>query len=117
MSDVTILHNPECSTCRSAVALTSEVGAEATLRNYLADPLTEAEWLGVLAVLDGEPGELVRKDENFTNLGLAEADVTGAQQVAKVLAEHPILAQRPVLIKAGRAIVGRPVSLIEPFLT
>lgn len=36
--------------------------------------------------------------------------------MADVLAEHPQLLQRPVLVKDGRAIIGRPKDRVEPFL-
>ena len=45
-----------------------------------------------------------------------DADVASADQVADVLAEHPQLLQRPVLVKDGRAIIGRPKDRVEPFL-
>lgn len=111
-----ILHNPRCSTSRGAVAAAHAAGAKATIRNYLTDPLSEPQWLAVLAMLAGEPGDLVRRDDNFRQAGLSDGDVATAEQVAAVLASNPVLAQRPVLIKAGRAIVGRPKSRIAPFL-
>lgn len=115
-SDVTILHNPRCATSRFAVQAAEDAGAGARVRNYLDDPLTEEEWSKVLAILEAEPTELVRRDENFTNSGLSDGDVATAEQVARVLAGTPTLAQRPVLIRGGRAIIGRPTSVVAPFL-
>lgn len=115
---VTILHNPRCSTSRSAVAACEDlgVGAGAKVRNYLTDPLTETEWLAVLEILEDAPSDLVRRDKNFTAVGLAETDVQSAEQVARVLAEQPVLAQRPVLIREDRAIIGRPKDRVPAFL-
>ena len=39
-----------------------------------------------------------------------------AEQVADVLAEHPELLQRPVLVRGDRAIIGRPKDRVGPFL-
>lgn len=114
--DITILHNPRCSTSRFAVQAAEDAGAGAQVRNYRNDPHTESEWLEVLAILEGEPTELVRRDQNFKASGLGDGDVATAEQVAKVLAENPALAQRPVLIRGGRAIIGRPKSAVAPFL-
>ncbi len=116
--DLMILHNPRCSTSRSAVAAceTLDVGVPATIRNYLTDPLTEAEWLDVLGKLEDPATDLVRRDNNFNDSGLSDADVQTAEQVAAVLADRPILAQRPVLIRGDRAIIGRPKDRIEQFL-
>src|SRR5690625_8035873 len=85
--DITILHNPRCSTSRFAVQAAEDAGAGAQVRNYRNDPLTESEWLEVLAILEGEPTELVRRDQNFKASGLGDGDVATAEQVAKVLAE------------------------------
>src|SRR5699024_4267497 len=78
--DVTIRHNPRCSTSRFAVQAAKDAGAEAQVRNYLNDPLTEAQWLDVLAILEAEPTELVRRDENFKRSGLGDGDVATAEQ-------------------------------------
>ncbi len=86
------------------------------IRNYITDPLSEGEWEEVLAILEDEPTDLVRRDQNFKSSGLTDADVATAEQVAKVLAHNPALAQRPVLIRADRAIIGRPVERVAPFL-
>ncbi len=116
MSEVTVLHNPRCSTSRAAVEAVQQSGLDAEVRNYLKDPLSRAEWLVVLARLDGQPTDLVRRDPNFERLGLSADDVASVEQVATVLAERPELAQRPVLIRGERAIIGRPKSAVAPFL-
>lgn len=119
MSDeIIILHNPRCSTSRSALAIceTPDYGVEATIRNYLTDPLSEEEWLEVLKILEDPATDLVRRDDNFKESGLSEDEVATAEQVAAVLVEHPILAQRPVLIRGDRAIIGRPKDRVGPFI-
>ncbi|AQP48222.1 arsenate reductase [Tessaracoccus aquimaris] len=116
MSEIIVLHNPRCSTSRAAVEAVEAGGLEAFVRNYLTSPLSRDEWLDVIAKLDGEPGDLVRRDPNFERSGLKDDEVATAEQVATVLAERPELAQRPVLIRGGRAIIGRPKSRVPAFL-
>lgn len=116
MTHIIVLHNPRCSTSRAAVETVGGSGLEAEVRNYLSAPLSKQEWLGVLAKLAAEPAELVRRDPNFERSGLSEGDIQTAEQVATVLEARPELAQRPVLIRGDRAIIGRPKSAVEPFL-
>ena len=66
--------------------------------------------------VEDAPTALVRRDANFTRLGLCDADVQSAEQVAEVLAAHPEMIQRPVLVADGAAIIGRPKDRIAPFL-
>ena len=66
--------------------------------------------------LEDPATDLVRRDANFKKLGLTDADVATDAQVIDVLSEHPQLLQRPVLVKGGSAIIGRPKDRVEPFL-
>lgn len=117
-NDVLILHNPGCSTSRAALATchAGGFGDGVRIRNYLQDPLSEQEWAELVAILEDPPTDLVRRDQNFRAAGLTDGDVATAEQVAKVLAAHPELAQRPVLVRGDRAIIGRPRNRVAPFL-
>jgi arsenate reductase (glutaredoxin) len=41
---------------------------------------------------------------------------TDEEKLIEAMAENPKLIERPVLIKDGKAIVGRPASVIPDFL-
>lgn len=116
MSDVTILHNPRCSTSRAAMERIAEAGVDAEVVRYLGEPLDAAALTDLLGKLEDDPTDLVRRDPYFRELGLADADVGTADQVVAVLAEHPRLMQRPVLVKGDRAIIGRPKDRVAAFL-
>jgi len=116
MATVTIYHDPRCSTSRHALAEAEAHGTEAEVVQYLNEPLDRDQILGLLQILQDPPADLVRKDVYFKELGLAEEDVTTAEQVADVLAEHPRLMQRPVLVRDGEAIIGRPKDRVGAFL-
>ena len=114
MAEITILHNPRCSTSRAALAAAE--GLEVEVVDYQKQPLDEAGWLHLLGILEDSPSDLVRRDKRFSELGLTDDEVTTAEQVAALLAEHPALAQRPVLIRGDRAIIGRPKDRVPGFL-
>ena len=116
MSDVTVLHNPKCSTSRAAIESIEGAGVSAEVHQYLKQPLDEAELRELIGKLEDEPSDLVRRDKLFTELGLTDADVQTPEQVADVLAEHPRLMQRPVLVRGDRAIIGRPKDRVPQFL-
>jgi arsenate reductase len=112
----TILHNQRCSTSRAAVDAAAQAGAEVSIRNYLHEPLDEAELLHLIARLEVPATDLVRRDPAFERLGLTDADVATVDQVVAILVAHPELMQRPVLVRGDRAIIGRPKDRVPGFL-
>ena len=83
---------------------------------YLKTPLDEDALREILAMVDAPPGALVRKDKYFKDLGLDAAHYTTVDAVVKLLAEHPRLMQRPIAVRGGRAVVGRPAEKVEELL-
>lgn len=116
MADIRILHNSRCSTSRAALARIAESGDEAEVVDYLRNPLDADALRELLDKLEDPPSDLVRRDPYFTELGLRPSDVATREQVVAVLLAHPRLMQRPVIVKGGRAIIGRPRDRVATFL-
>jgi arsenate reductase (glutaredoxin) len=116
MAQLTILHNPKCSTSRHAIDEVSAAGADADVVQYLKTPLGRDELLDLMAKLEDPAADLVRKDGFFADLGLSADDYTMPEAVADLLVEHPRLMQRPVLVRGDRAIIGRPKDRVPAFL-
>ena len=108
MADVTIYHNPGCSTSKSVLAMAGDAGVDVDVVQYLKTPPSRErlEWL--VDHLDGPVADLVRKDPYFKELGLDPADYTSKEAVVDLLVEHPRLMQRPLLVKGDRVVIGRP---------
>lgn len=98
-----------------AVAEANDVDAEVI--QYLKTPPDRGTLEMIVAALEDPVEDLVRKDATFGKLGLDAADYTTGPAVVDLLLEHPELMQRPVLVKDGRAIIGRPKDRVEPFVT
>lgn len=108
-TSVEIWHNPRCSTSREALAILEASGMPFVERNYLQDPPDEEELEDVLKALGMEPWELARMGEPLAKeLGLADLPKERSRWLT-VLADNPILIQRPIVISSdGRAVIGRP---------
>ena len=100
--------NPSCSKCRIAREELESAGVEYTLRRYLDDPPSESELRAALSALGLQPWDITRMSEPLAHdLGLEDA-ARDADVWIRVLAEHPQLIQRPlVLTDDGRAWVAR----------
>ena len=108
MADLTLFHNPRCSTSRRALDALQGAGAEFDTVLYLKTPPSRSDLERIVGHLDGPVAGLVRHDNRFKDLGLDPDAYGDAAAVVDLLVEHPELMQRPVLETADRAAVGRP---------
>jgi arsenate reductase len=115
--NTTLYHNPNCSTSKYAVETAETLGADVEIVRYLKNPPDRATLRAIVDKLDGPVEDLVRKDANFEKLGLDPADYVGnPDAVVDVLVAHKELLQRPLLVRADKAIIGRPKDRVTPFL-
>ena len=107
MTATNIWHNPRCSKSRSALALLEERGVEPMQAKYLEIPPTDSESRHVLRLLGVLAINLMRRGEaTFRELNLSPD--TPEDELISAMASHPILIERPVIISATQAVVGRP---------
>ena len=110
-----LIHNPRCSKSRAALALLEERGARFALRLYLEDPLSRAE-LALLRRRLGRPArEWVRSGEPAFAAAALRPESDDAA-VLDAIAAHPELLERPILVRGGRAVVGRPPERVLELL-
>lgn len=107
--DNRILHNPRCSKSRQTLALLQDKGLSLPVVEYLKTPLSEKELGQICKLLGLRPYELVRRKEAlFAELKLAAVKPDDDRQWLAVLARHPALLERPIVIVNGKAALGRP---------
>jgi arsenate reductase len=115
MANVTIWHNPKCSKSRSAMVLLEENGVEAKIVKYLDTPPTKEELSILLSQLDMSARELMRtKEEIYKELGLK--DVEDEEKLIEAMVANPKLIERPIVIKEGKAVIGRPIENVMELL-
>ena len=107
MSAVTIYHNPRCSKSRNTLALLEEKGVSPKVVLYLETPPDAAELKKLLRKLGMKAADLVRRGEaDFKAAGL-DRDSTD-EEVLAAMARYPSLIERPIVVKGGKAVLGRP---------
>jgi len=115
---VTLYHNPRCTKSRQALEIAQEPAAVAafdlTVVKYLDNPPSVDELRAIVARLEDEPSKLVRRD-NWSELGITADDVATPDGVVGVLTRHPELMERPVIVTADRAFIGRPTERVTEF--
>ena len=109
---VTIWHNPRCSKSRQTLDLLKSKGVEPRIREYLKEPPSKAEVEKLLDQVGGDAKELIRDGEaEFKTLKLKKADLSRAD-IVKAIVAHPVLLQRPIVVKGARAAIGRPPEAV-----
>lgn len=113
---VTIWHNPRCSKSRQTLELLEKKGVTPTIREYLKQPPSKAEVESLIDMVGGDPAELIRDGEaEFKALKKKRAEMSRTD-IAKAIAAHPILLQRPIVVSGRKAAIGRPPEAVLPLL-
>ena len=111
-----IYHNPRCSKSRATLALLEEKGEEFDVIKYLDTPPSKDTLQLVLKMLDLSPRELMRKGETeYKENNLADESLTNEQLVDAMIA-YPKLIERPIVVKNGKAAIGRPPESVLDIL-
>jgi arsenate reductase len=117
MARFEILHNPRCGKSRQTLARLTDAGITPVVVEYLTEPPSVQRLREILKLLGfADPRQLMRtKEPIYAELGLAR--VTDPQQLLAAMAAHPILIERPIVIKDGkRAVLGRPPENVDRLL-
>ncbi len=111
MSTVQIWHNPRCSKSRNALELLKEEGVEAEVIKYLDTSHTADEIKNLLSMLGLSAREIMRtKEDIYKELGLKNEN--DEDRLIQAMVENPRLIERPIVIKDGKAVIGRPIENI-----
>ncbi|MET0066441.1 MAG: arsenate reductase (glutaredoxin) [Candidatus Thiodiazotropha sp.] len=113
---IEIYHNPRCSKSRQTLKLLQEQGVEPDIVEYLKTPPDRATLEGILDMLGLEPRDLMRRKEaEYRAEGLDNPNLTRKQLIDAMIA-HPKLIERPIVIKDGKAAIGRPPEKVLDLL-
>lgn len=108
MANVTIYHNPRCTTSQQTLKLLESKGIKPKIIEYLKTPPTEEELDKILTWMNKGPEEITRrKEELYTKLGLKDKKLNRGEYL-KVLVKNPVLIERPIVVSGNKATLGRP---------
>ena len=113
MDNTTIYHNPRCSKSRETLRLIEGLGITPVIIEYLNTPPSAEELGQLLSMLGCEPDAIVRKKESvYRDLGFHENPPT-RDELISAMVQYPILIERPIVVRAGKAVVGRPPEQVR----
>jgi len=113
---VTIYHNPRCSKSRATLKLLHDRGFEPEIVRYLDTP-PAPDILGALArKLGCQPREFLRTGEAAWKVLGLDPGAVDAEQLLRLMSEHAILIERPIVVCGERARIGRPPEAVLEIL-
>ena len=116
MEALSIFHNPRCSKSRKTLEIIEINDVEVQVILYLQDPPSVSELNSLLEKLGMKASELVRKGESIIKeLDIDLSSITNDDLIS-IMAEHPILIERPIVFNESSAIIGRPPENVEELL-
>ncbi len=113
---ITIYHNPRCSKSRKTLEIIQAAGVEPEIVLYLKNTPT-AEAIVALAGKLGVPlADLLRRGEAEFKDAADLPDLGDDSALAAWLVDHPIVLERPIVVRGDKAVVGRPPENVAELL-
>lgn len=112
---IQIYHNPRCGKSRNCLAFIEQTNQEYEIIPYLTETPSFDELKKLLEKLNLQPIELVRIKEKIWIENYKGQELTN-DQIIQAMIDNPILIERPIVIKDGKAIIGRDLDRIASFL-
>lgn len=112
---IQIYHNPRCEKSRNCLAFIEQTNQEYEIIPYLTETPSVDELKTLLKKLNIQPLDLVRTKEKIWIENFKGKELNN-EQIIQAMADNPILIERPIVIKDGKAIIGRDLDLVASFL-
>lgn len=112
---IQIYHNPRCGKSRNCLAFIDQLNQDYEIIPYLTETPTFDQLKDLVQKLNIQPAQLIRVKEKIWIEQYKDNSLTD-DQIIQAMVDHPILIERPIVIKEGKAIIGRDLDLVASFL-
>ena len=110
-----IYHNTRCSKSRDVCTILEKKKVKTEVVEYLKTPPTQKEIKELLTLLKLKAEDIVRKGEEIYKSKYKGKALSEAEWI-KILAENPILIERPIIVNGKKAVIGRPPERVLEIL-
>ena len=113
---VEIYFNPKCRKSREALQILKDKNIDPEIYLYLEEPPSKVKLAEVLRKMGKKPRDIFRKSEPlYKDLGLKNKDLSD-DELLDYLHKHPILIERPIVVRGQRAVIGRPPEDVKKII-
>jgi arsenate reductase len=116
MDRIQMYQKPTCTTCRQVYKILKNAGIDFDAIDYFVDPLSQATLRSLLKKLRCSPRAILRtNEETYRRLRLSERELSD-DGLVELMAKHPELIQRPIVVRGSKAVLARPAERINELL-
>ena len=116
MPKLTVYEKRTCTTCRNLAELLAERGIDFDRVEYHVEGLPEDKLRDLLRKAGVGPRDVLRAREPLAQeLDLVD-NPPDDDELIRLMAEHPVLVQRPIVERGDRAVLARPVERVLDLL-
>lgn len=112
---IQIYHNPRCGKSRNCLAFVEDTKQEYEIIPYLTETPSFDELKELLKKLDLNPIELIRTKEKIW-IENYKGKTLNDDEIVQTMIDNSILIERPIVVKDGKAIIGRDLDKVASFL-
>ena len=102
-----IFHNPRCSKSRQTLEILIKKNADFEIVEYLKDKLSITDLEEIIAKLEINTIELVRKNESVWKEKFKGRNLNN-KEIIQAMIDNPKIIERPIVVNGNKAILGRP---------
>jgi len=102
-----IYHNPRCSKSRQTLEILIKKNADFEIVEYLKDKLSITDLEEIIAKLEINTIELVRKNESVWKEKFKGRNLND-REIIQAMVDNPKIIERPIVVNGNKAILGRP---------
>ena len=114
---LTVYEKRTCSTCKKLAELLAGRGIEFDTVEYHVEGLPEDKLRELLRKGGLRPADVLRRREPLVaELGLDGDDLPPDDEIIRLMAEHPVIVQRPIVERGDKAVLARPVEKVLDLL-
>ncbi len=110
-----IYHNPRCGKSRDTLKILEEKSEPIEIVEYLKSTPSKEQLVAIIKMLGISPLQLIRKGEKIFKENYKGKNLSDDEWIT-VMLENPILIERPIVIKNGKAAIGRPPESVLEIL-
>lgn len=110
-SPLKYFHNPRCSKSRQGLKLLEEKNVALEIIDYIKTGISQKDAEAIVTRYSGVKTDLIRKKE-ASEEGVTVSNAMKDTDIIHTLSTYPRLLERPILLSATAARLGRPPELL-----